>query len=373
MTRVAFLWSSLSGYLNACLKELVSRDGIELLVSYQAPGMEAPFDESQFAWMQNRLTWRTPKDLDALPQRIEAFSPDIMITAGWHIPPYRRIAKEYAGKCWRVMIMDNAWNGSVKQRLGTLIARSHLHPAADVAWVSGERQAVFARKMGFSQRAILRGSLSCDHSAFAAVHRARILAERPVPRRFIFMGRLVPAKGIETLSRAYQIYRSTARDPWPLICCGAGPLQAQLEGEPGITVEGFVQPDQMPAKLAAAGCMVLPSDFEPWALVVHEAASAGLLILASERVGAAVHLVQPNYNGYIFGKRDAEGLAALMLRITRMNDRTLDAMSRASYLLSEQYSPTRWADTLLDSFAVRAQTPSSLNAAEDAVPSFNTD
>ncbi len=371
MIRVAFLWSNLSGYLNACLKELASRDGVELLVSHQAPGEEAPFDESQFAWMQNSLTWRTLKDLDALPQRLRAFSPDIMITAGWHIPPYRRLAKKYAGKCVRLMMMDNAWNGTIKQRLGTLIASFHLRAAADMAWIPGERQAVFARKMGFGQRAILRGSLSCDHSAFAAVHRARIEAGQPVPRRFIFMGRLVPAKGIETLARAYQIYRDTVRDPWPLICCGAGPLQAQLEDKPGITIEGFVQPDQMPAKLAAAGCMVLPSDFEPWALVVHEATSAGLLVLASEPVGAAVHLVQPNYNGYIFGKRDAEGLAALMVRIAHMKDHTLDAMSRASYLLSEQYSPARWADTLLDSFAARAQTRSSLSPAEGTVSTFN--
>ena len=196
-----------------------------------------------------------------------------------------------------------------------------------------------ARKMAFAQSAILWGSLSCDQPAFATAHHGRIGALQPVPRVFLFLGRFVRGKGLGTLVRAYQIYRNKTRDPWPLICCGAGPLRDQLEDKPGITVEDFVQPDQMPARLATAGCLVLPSDFEHWSLVVHEAASSGLLILASQPVGATVHFVQPDYNEYIFGKRDADGLASLMMRVSRMSDGRLDAMSRASHLLSEQIRP----------------------------------
>jgi glycosyltransferase involved in cell wall biosynthesis len=111
-----------------------------------------------------------------------------------------------------------------------------------------------------------------------------------------------------------------------------------------------VQPAQLPDKLASAGCLVLPSSFEPWALAVHEAAAAGLLILATEKVGATVHLVQDNYNGYIFGSRDLNGLAERMSHISNLNDARLEAMSQASHSLSKQFSPARWADTLIESF-----------------------
>jgi glycosyltransferase involved in cell wall biosynthesis len=84
--------------------------------------------------------------------------------------------------------------------------------------------------------------------------------------------------------------------------------------------------------------------------VVHEAASAGLLILASENVGAAVHLVQDNYNGYLFDGQDVKGLAALMSHVSELSEARLDAMSRASHLLSKQFTPARWADTLLQAF-----------------------
>ena len=109
-------------------------------------------------------------------------------------------------------------------------------------------------------------------------------------------------------------------------------------------MNGFVQPEKIPEVLASAAPLIIPSRFEPWALVVHEAAAAGRLILASEDVGAVPHLVQPDTIAHL-GDEDTAGLATLMSRISAMGDAQLDAMSRASYMLSQQFSPRQWADT----------------------------
>lgn len=348
--RVAFLWNGLSGYHNACLKELASREGVELFVCHEAPSKNAPYDESQFAWMKNRIAWRSSSDLSSLQQQLHKFQPDILIFASWNKPVYRAVAKSFANRAWRVMGMDNCWLGTLKQRVGTWIAPYYVRPLADAVWLPGERQAVFARKLGFEPRVILRGSLSCDQRAIADAYLARVNEGRPLPHAFLFVGRFTREKGLHTLVKAYQAYRKTNSNPWPLVCCGTGPLQVLLEGKEGIRIEGFVQPARMPTTLASVGCLVLPSEFEPWALVVHEATSAGLPVLASEKVGAAVHLVQPNYNGFIFGCGDVEGLASLMSRVSAMSDTRLEAMSKASYLLSQQFSPSHWVDTLFESF-----------------------
>jgi glycosyltransferase involved in cell wall biosynthesis len=346
--RIGILWTGLSGYLNACLKELASRKGIHLFVSHRAPALDAPFDESQFFWMQNRLMWRDNSELCVLQETLQKFDPEVLVFAGWAVPAYRSASKAVRGKCLRVMTMDNCWLATPKQRLATLIAPYYLQPLADSVWLPGERQAVFARKLGFEQRAILRGLYSCDQSRMAPIHLARLSEGRPVPRSFLFVGRFVQDKGIDTLVKAYDIYRANFPDPWPLVCCGAGPLRSLLENKPGIQIEGFLQPELLRSGFGSAGCLVLSSDFEPWAVVVHEAASAGLLILASENVGAAVHLVQDNYNGYIFGGKDVQGLASLMGRISSLTNNRLDEMSRSSHSLSQQFSTVRWADTLLD-------------------------
>jgi glycosyltransferase involved in cell wall biosynthesis len=182
------------------------------------------------------------------------------------------------------------------------------------------------------------------------VHNARLAEGRSLPHSFLFVGRFVPEKCVDQLVDAYCEYRRGSAKPWPLVCCGVGPLQGLLEGRPGIIVKGFIQPDHLPDTLASAGCLVLPSQIEPWGLVVHEAAAAGMVVLASERVGAVSHLVQPGYNGFIFESGDVGGLASLMRRVGDLSEAQLDGMSRASFNLSRQYSPKRWADTLIDSF-----------------------
>jgi glycosyltransferase involved in cell wall biosynthesis len=92
----------------------------------------------------------------------------------------------------------------------------------------------------------------------------------------------------------------------------------------------------------------MPSTFEAWALAVHEAAAAGLLILASDAVGSGPHLVQDNYNGFVFGVNDSEGLSRLMERVSLLSDEKLNSMAAASYSLARQFTPARWADTLFD-------------------------
>lgn len=348
--RVAILWCGLSGYLNACLKELASREDVELFVSYQAPIEQAPFNDGQFAWIRNSLVWQSRAEFTPLALRLRAFDPEVLVICGWHVPAYRRVAREFANQCWRVMAMDNCWMASPKQRLGTLVAPWYIRPLADAVWLPGERQAAFARRLGYEQSAIFRGLYSCDQPAIGTVHHSRLAEGRPVPHSFLFVGRFVSEKGVDQLVKAYESYRERSIDPWPLVCCGAGPLSSLLECRPGIRVEGFVQPENLHDTLASSGCLVLPSNFEPWAVVVHEATSAGLLVLASENVGAAVHLVQDNYNGYIFGGRDGKELAALMSHVSGLSESRLDAMSRASHLLSKQFTPARWADTLLEGF-----------------------
>jgi glycosyltransferase involved in cell wall biosynthesis len=345
--RIAVLWTGLSGYLNSCLKELASREAVELFVSHQIAVQDAPFDDRQFSWMRNRLVWKSRADFTPLALRMKVFAPQMLLICGWYVPAYRRIAKQLANCCPRIMATDNSWNATFRQKIGALIAPWYIQPLADAIWVPEERQAIFAMKMGFEQCTILRGVYSCDQPAIDKVYQARLAEGRSLPRAFLFVGRFVSEKGIHQLASAYQSYRERTEDPWPLVCCGSGPLARCLEGKPGIRVEGFVQPELLLEKFASAGCLILPSTFEPWAVVVHEATSAGLLVLASENAGAAAHLVQNNRNGYIFDPNNIEELSMLMSQVSGLSQERCESMSKASHILSQQFTPSRWADTLI--------------------------
>ena len=357
--RIAILWTELSGYLNACLKELAGRPGVELFVGHQVSSQDAPFALSQFEWIENRLMWRDQRSLRGIATRLKEFNPDVLVFSGWHVRGYRDAARAFKGKAWRVMTMDNCWLGTLKQMLAVIAAPAFPRPLADAVWVSGERQAVFARKLRFEQRVILNGLYSCDSSAFHAARLERIADGNAPERKFLFVGRLAREKGIRVLAQAYSAYRARVSAPWPLICCGTGSMETVLDGQPGIEMTGFIQPSELPRLMSSAACLVLPSDFEPWAVVVHEAACAGLPVLASNRVGSAIHLVQPGYNGYLFDSQDTEGLAGLMQAMTEMSEPNWRKMSDASFQLSHQYSTERWADILLEGYSMAMSADSS--------------
>lgn len=337
--RIALLWNLLSGYAAACFRALAAQ-GVELLLVHPAASPSAPYDDARLRGDIPGHSWAVAPSENGLRREIEAFAPDALIVTSWNIGPYRRVARGMRGRALRVLCMDNPWLGTVKQWGGRAISPVAIRPAYDVAFVAGERQAAFARRLGFGDHRILWGLYTCDHAAFSPV--ARVLAAHR-PGAFLFVGRLAPEKGVDVLTRAYRRYRAIAHEPWPLIVCGTGPLAPVLAEVPGVELRGFVQPDDLPHVFSHARCLVLPSTFEPWGVVIHEATAAGLAVVCSTACGASTRLVLDGYNGEVVRPGDAGDLAEAMARISAADESSLAVMSERSAELARQFTPERWA------------------------------
>src|SRR5690606_27599003 len=135
---------------------------------------------------------------------------------------------------------------------------------------------------------------------------------------FLYVGRYVPEKGLDTLADAYRVYRQQVSNPWKLVCAGAGPLKETLLAA-GAEDRGFVQPGDLPALMHEASAFVLPSRFEPWGVVAHEAASSGLPLILSNACGAGVHLLRDLHNGFVFPAGDANSLAKAMVQLHELS------------------------------------------------------
>lgn len=340
--RIAVLWTGMSGYMNACLRALHEMPGVSLFVCYRRPGPDSPFDASQFGWMPSTLTWEKSPDPDLLIRNLEGFQPDLILGAAYHVPVYRSVCRRFAKRALRVYCTDNQWRGTFKQWLGVVTAPWYVRVFYDAVFVAGERQAIWAGKMGFREDQIWHGLYACDHSSFAPVHGKRSAAGKP-PNSFLFIGRLCPEKGVDILVRAYSAYRESSPDPWPLIIAGTGPLTGQVDGREGIIHKGFLQPCEMPALLESAGALVLPSTYEPWALVIHEAGAAGVPVICTAECGASVRLVQDGYSGCIVETGSADSLSRALTHFASLADDRRRTMGEASYSLSLQFTPQRWA------------------------------
>jgi glycosyltransferase involved in cell wall biosynthesis len=335
--RVLVLWTQMSGYLDACLVSLAARD-VEVRVAYRHPSGDAPFDPSAFASLNGGYGWVDEPDPLELAALVEDHQPDALLVGGWSQGAYRELAGTLSGRCLRVLCFDNQWLARPRQFAGVATSRRLLRPNFDVVFVPGDTQARFARLLGYGDDLQLHGLYCADHERFAAV-----ATDRSTTNTFGFVGRLVPEKGVDVLASAYRSYRSSVADPWPLVVAGVGPLESELRHVPGVELRGFLQPDDLPSLLTEFGALTLPSRFEPWGVVLHEAAAAGLPLIATGACGAASRLLLDGYNGLRVRAGSESSLAKALQRFASYPAADRAAMGKASESLALQYTPQRWA------------------------------
>lgn len=126
----------------------------------------------------------------------------------------------------------------------------------------------------------------------------------------VTVGRLVKAKGFETLIPAVGRLRKDGYDV-QLLIAGEGPRRSEIvrcsreSGQSAVRLLGNLDRKKLIQLLTAADVFVLASTYEPWGLVVNEAALCGLPLILSDAVGAAADLLIPEWNGFLFPAGDS--------------------------------------------------------------------
>jgi glycosyltransferase involved in cell wall biosynthesis len=342
--KLAILWEQWTGYIDTCVRTLCCRFPVEVLRAHLQSVPQAPFRPENFIRSQYTYTFDNQPTENELMALLERFNPDALLVASWHRPEYRRIARSFRGRAVRIMGMDNQWQGTLKQWGGRVIAPYFIAPTYDKALVAGPRQRRFARMLGFADTSIFEPLYSCDVERFANIGKN---FQRPENSNFLFVGRLVDEKGLHLLTQAYRTYRAeTPSMPWGLIIAGTGPLRDLIDGVEGIEYRGFIQPAKLPALFACASCFVLPSQFEPWGVVLHEAVCAGLPVICSTACGAGDVFVQHGKNGFIFPSGSVKTLADQMVAIGELRPESINRFRERSYTLSRSITPRMWADVV---------------------------
>jgi glycosyltransferase involved in cell wall biosynthesis len=152
----------------------------------------------------------------------------------------------------------------------------------------------------------------------------------PNRRRIVFSARLMTAKRPDLAVRAF-VECAGLRPEWDLVMVGDGPMRSELEEivpsrlRERVIWTGFVNDmSKLAGIYANSDLLLLPSDHEPWGVVVVEAAAAGLAIVASDRVGAVPELVHDKVNGAIFPAGNLRMLKEALLAAT--DKETVDQM-----------------------------------------------
>jgi glycosyltransferase involved in cell wall biosynthesis len=92
--------------------------------------------------------------------------------------------------------------------------------------------------------------------------------------------------------------------------------------------------------------MVLPSEYEPFGVVVNEALLCGCPVVVSDRVGAGGDLVREGVNGYEFACGDTRTLTGILRELLADRERC-ERVGRAGRARMESWSPRENIEALV--------------------------
>jgi len=363
---ITYCWTEPSGYLAACMRELAAREEVSVSLLTWQVAAEAPFDSVMPDGCRTTVLSLAERNDYATVRRLVADTrPDVVFFVGWAHRPYVQLAFDPMFQNVRfVMGADTPIRFDWRQRLA-LFKIGRLLRKVDAVCVPGERGFQLMRYWDIPGRKIAKLLYGIDYEHFRQYAAERSATGQPWPRRFVYVGRYAPIKGIDVLVEGYRRYREKAANPWPLTVCGEGPLKAVLAGVEGIEDRGFTQPQRLGEVLGESGVFVLPSRLDPWGQAIVEAAAAGLPIVCTQSCGASAEVVRDYHSGLVIPPEDPAALAEAFLWMHDHADR-LPAMGVAGQHLAEAYSARRWADNqiaLARRLCLQSATPSTVSRA----------
>lgn len=165
--------------------------------------------------------------------------------------------------------------------------------------------------------------LGIDRGLFRPIEKeeARRKLDLSLNRRIIlYVGALLQIKGVDIMPDIVSRVSSKIRDPL-FVFVGAGPLKDALNGEferrgeaGNVVFEGSKAHEALPLWYNAADLMVLPTTSEGLGMVVREAISSGLPVVASG-VGGIPDVVKEGKTGYLTQPGDADGVSQAILKV----------------------------------------------------------
>ena len=173
-------------------------------------------------------------------------------------------------------------------------------------------------------------------------HTLRLERGRPI---ILYAGKLIPRKRPDDLLNAYlQMSPDSRAEPRSyLLFVGDGEMRRDLEataaatGQKSIIFQGFKNQTEIAAFYDLCDLFVMPSETEPWGLVVNEAMNAGRAMIVSDRVGCGPDLVHNGKNGFVFKAGDVADLSRVLCEALASPERCAE-MGRRSLAIINRWS-----------------------------------
>jgi D-inositol-3-phosphate glycosyltransferase len=203
-----------------------------------------------------------------------------------------------------------------------------------VATPAEQAQLEFLYKAPSQKMVIIPPGVDVEHFYCIPPDESKAVVELcPDCRMFLFVGRIEPLKGVDTLIKAIAILKEKGlmtHQPYSLSIIGGDPdvstlemnaemahlkrLCHELDLDDMIVFLGKRSQDSLPYYYSAAEAVILPSHYESFGMVALEAMACGTPVVASQ-VGGLAFLVQDGVTGFVIPDGDPAILANRLSRL----------------------------------------------------------
>ena len=167
----------------------------------------------------------------------------------------------------------------------------------------------------------------------------------------VTVGQFIYRKGIDVLIKAW----SNINQNNCLVIVGGEPTKDYLDlikenNNKNIYFVPFVEKNVLAEYYAMADFFVLPTREDIWGLVVNEAMCFGLPVISSNRAAAALEMIEPGCNGYLFENENILDLEQKIQRFLNCSNEEKEKMSYAAICTSREYTIEKMVDKHLEIF-----------------------
>lgn len=350
-TKLTYLVSYPIQYQAPLLRRIGTEEGIDLRVVFEKKPTDAAYFDPGFGRL---VAWDVPLTdgyrsvaLSDTDLGLEIARADVLWLHGWQSWTMRRALVLARGSGVPVLMRGENCDLAMPDGQGPRrwLKRMYVgwifrHSRAFLA-IGNENEKYYLRR-GIPQQRIFFMPYAVDNEAFARkAEEARprrdalkaSIGIAPGQRVVLYVGKLLRRKRPDLLVRAI------ARGAWPngkpaLVFVGTGEMEDRLRAmAPDAVFLGFRNQGVLPSLYDMADVLVLPSEREPWGLVVNEAMACGTAVVVSDQVGCAADLVKDGC-GVVFPSGDVEALNGALVKC--LGD--ADAMGEAAAVKIRRWS-----------------------------------
>lgn len=273
---------------------------------------------------------------DIIKQIIE-WEAEAVLVYGWSFKSHLKVMRYFKGKIPVLFRGDSTLlkGGPFIRRFLRRTILIWIYKRVDLALYVGENNRQYYLKHGLREKQLIHAPHAVDNHRFSKNHESVLKSSLIwrekigiLPSDFVvlFCGKIEANKNpffLVNLSK--EIMKKNIK----FLIVGSGPLEkdikASVANDERFVFLDFQNQSKMPEVYRMGDVFILPSQSETWGLALNEAMACRLPIVASEKVGGAIDLIEMGKNGICFKNGDVKKVGDYIVHLSEEKEQCLEA------------------------------------------------